>query len=641
MKTIGRIIGASAISTLPLRPQAAPLAGLAVRRLAARSFVYCAFLVVACGYAIIYILALRTGPTSLVHGLFWLCTLLALGAVQLLIMSGCQDREAALTAVLLGALFYLPKFFRSPRFFDYHDELAHWYATEQLLAGHGAFAANADNPIVQYYPGLHVLTAALSSMTGLSVFAAGNIVCAWAHMVTCLAVYGLCHQLTNSPRTALSAVLIFAANPAFFYFDAQFAYETLGIVFFIVILLWAMRIATPLTRVSWVEIGLTGLLIVTLVVTHHVTSYLLAGALTVLLALSCALCRRAQIPRRSCYQLVALAGLALAASLTWMLAVARGTLTYIRGPVVADLTAVRDYIAAGGHPQASRPLFAGAEIPTYEIYFSYVSIVVLFVLYMCVLAGLRRKEMRNDPRQWTLLLLGAVYFTSLPVVFVFSDQTAKRPWAFAFVGLAVTCAPVVCRMLIGQGRLCRIAGFSLVVILYVGGVVTLSGYDIRFPGTYNAASDALSTTPDVIAAASWLDEHYGYGNSFIADETDANVIGAYGGEDPRTYQSFGYEPWKVIFPTHLGQAVYAELRSDDARFIVIDKRIATGQPVSGNYYFSATEPDAGTGLRPFDLRSLDKFRHGPFSEIYNNGNIVIWEYRNWVRPSSMQGIPRP
>src|ERR1700729_1282170 len=153
-KAISRILGASAVSALPQ----------AVSRLPARCFAYCAFLFAACGYAIVYTLALHTGPTDLVHGLFWLCTLLILGAVQLLIKSNCRDREAALIAIVLGGLFYLPKLFRSPHFFDYHDELAHWYATEQLLAGHGAFVANPDNSIVQYYPALHVLTAALSSM---------------------------------------------------------------------------------------------------------------------------------------------------------------------------------------------------------------------------------------------------------------------------------------------------------------------------------------------------------------------------------------------------------------------------------------------------------------------------------------------
>jgi Dolichyl-phosphate-mannose-protein mannosyltransferase len=609
--------------------------GTTVATLLIRCFAYCAFPLAGCGYALVYILALHDGPSNLVHTMFWLCTILGIGAVQLFIRSGCSDRESGLVAALAGGLFYLPKYFRSPRFFNFHDELAHWYATDQLLSGHGAFAPNPETPVVQYYPGLHVVTAALSSTTGLSIFAAGNIVCAWAHITMCVAVYGICRQLSKTPGTALTAALLYAASPAFFYFDAQFAYETLGLAFFTVALLCALRIARPSNVVSWAELALMGFLVLALVVTHHVTSYLLALTLTVLTVACRVLRHRALVSRRNYRQLVMLTTVAIAANLTWLFGVARGTISYLGGPIMADLTAVRSYFQAGGH--TSRQLFTGAAIPEYEVFGSYAAVVALFTLYVWLLMRIRRRDFRRDPRQWAMTLLGGLYFASLPVVFVFNDQTAKRPWAFAFVGLAATCAPIAHRLLAARIRLVGLIGLCIVVILYVGGVVTFSGQDIRFPDSYNAGSDSLATTPDLIAAATWLDAHYGNGNRFIGDATIAQVVGAYGRQYPLTYENFGYRPWNVVFPKQLGPEVYDELNNDGARFIVIDQRIATTQPLPRAYYFNAAEPDANSGIRPFDIQSLDKFKDGPFDEVYNNGNIIIWEYLNWVRPSSTRG----
>ena len=538
----------------------------------------------------VYTLALHAIPTGWIHALFWADTLLALGAIALIVRLGCRTREGGLLAILTGALFYLPKFFRSPHFFNFHDELAHWYATNQLLAGHGPFVFNPDNLAVQYYPGLHVLTAVISSTTGLSIFAAGNILCAWAHMTVCLAIYGLSRQLGGSPGTALTAVMLYAASPTFFYFDAQFSYETLGLVFFAVVLACAIRMSSPGEQVAWAEAGLACILAVALVVTHHITSYLLAASLTVLAGTCWILRRRAPVPGRTLRQLTTLAAIAAVANLAWLLTVAPYTLAYLRGPIAGDLTAVADYFRAGGH--TSRQLFSGAGIPSYEVFGSYAAVLVLFGLYASKLAGLRRREMRLDPRQWVLLLLGGLYFASLPVVFVFNDQTTKRPWTFAFAGLAVLCAPDICRLLSGRTWLAWFGGAGLLAIIYVGGVVTFSGQDIRFPGSYNAGSDSLATTPDLIAAAYWLDAQYGNGNPFIGDATIAQVVGSYGRQDPRTYENFGYRPWDVIFPERLRPAVYTELHRDDARFIIIDRRIATQQSIPRDYYFNAAEPDA-------------------------------------------------
>lgn len=604
-----------------------------------RCMAYCAFPAAACGYAAVYTIALRTGPTNLVHGLFWLCTGLALVAAQLLIRAHCGPREAGLAAAVLGALFYLPKFFRSPHFFDFHDEYAHWYATQELLSGHGLAVLNPDNLVVQYYPGLTSITAVISSMTGLSVYAAGNIVSAWAHILTCLAIYAVCRQLKRSPAVALSATIIFGANPAFFYFDSQFAYETLAVALFAVILLGAISIAAPQTLSSWTEVGMLTILIAALAVTHHATSYVLTAGLFALAILSLILAHRARLTRRASAQLVVLAGAAVVITGTWLLTLARYTFSYLTPLLAADIDGVRVLLASEG--QTSRKLFATAVIPEYEIVGSYLAVAVLFALYLWILSRLRDKDIRQDSRQWLLIALGGFYFASLPVVFSLNQPTAKRPWVFAFMGMAVAGAPLLHRILTTKSKILWLAGATIVIVSYIGGVVTMSGADIRFPGRYEAGSDTLAATPDVVAAAYWLDAHYGDGNPIIADETDAQLFGSYGRQDPRTYEYFGYEPWNVFFPRTLNPGVYSELQADGARFMIVDLRMATEPPLPQGYYFNAVEPGANTGTRPFSIESLEKFQYGPFDEVYNNGNIIIWQYLRWKNPVLAQGKVMP
>jgi hypothetical protein len=599
-------------------------------KIATRSLVYVAFPLAACGYACIYTLALRGASVSVVHALFWACTATVLGAVVLLVRAGCTDIEAALASALLGAVFYLPKYFRSPLFFNFHDEYAHWYATQQLLTGHGLSVQNPDNLVVQFYPGLTALTSAVSSMTGLSVYAAGNLVAAWAHIVSCLAIYGLCRQLGSRPAVSLCAVLLFAANPAFFYFDAQFAYETLAVAFFATALLGATAIASPDRDSSWADVLLLAVVVGALIMTHHATAYVLAVTLVLLASSSFVLRNRAGLSARACRQLAVLAGFSVAATAAWLLTVARYTFSYL-GPLIStEIDGIRDLFATAGH--SSRQLFATAVIPTYEIVGSYLAVVVLLGLYVWILATLRHRDIRHDPRHWTLMLLAGAYFASLPAVYALNAPTAKRPWVFAFIGLAAVGAPAVHRALTSARLLIWLACSSLMVILYIGGVVTMSGEDIRFPGAYEAGSDTLAATPDVISAAYWLDSQHGSGNDIVADETDAQIFGSYGRQHPQTYEYFAYKPWNVVFPAVLNATVYDELRSDHARFIIIDRRIATQPPLPQGYYFNSQEPDGNTGKRPFGLRSLDKFRLGPFEEIYNNGNVIIWQYLKWVGP---------
>src|SRR6187455_2985670 len=100
-----------------------------------------------------------------------------------------------------------------------------------------------------------------------------------ARLIFVLALFLFFERASGSARIAGVASLIYMTNPHFLYFDAQFGYETMALPLAAVVLfVIARRAQTP--RAVWS--GLTVIALVTIgsvVVTHHVTSAMLAGFL--------------------------------------------------------------------------------------------------------------------------------------------------------------------------------------------------------------------------------------------------------------------------------------------------------------------------------------------------------------------------
>jgi hypothetical protein len=568
-------------------------------------------------YAWSYMLAWRGGAG--VHVLFWAATVLALASAGTAAKLAVVPRRAGFwLATGLAGLFSAPKLLRAPGYFSFYDELAHWRATQQLLDGGALLAENPLNRVVAFYPGLHAVTAALAAATGWSVVTAGAVVAVAAHCLSGAAVYLLAERLLGRPRVALVAAAVFMANPAFFYFDAQFAYETLALPLVCVAVMLALGLDGASPRRRRVQAGAAAAVVVAVAVTHHASSYVLAAVLAG--AAGLALLQRPAA--RHWPQLAALAVLAVAGPLVWVATVARYTLRYLGPYVTSNLASVPGFVRSD---QPARPLFAGSTLPRYEIAGSYASVVVITGLVGAGLWLLRRDPAwRRNPAWRTLALLGAAYFVSLPMVALRVDQAAKRSWAFAFIGLAPVCSLALAGLVRRAGLAGAAAAGSLLLVLYVGGVATLSGEHIRFPGPYAPSADPRSTTADVVASARWLRRAHGPGGRVMGDRTLAATMGAYGEQVPVTWSYYGYRVWDVFMPERLGPGVLAELDRSGTRWVAVDRRAAGRPPLTG-YYFDDAEPGAFTGqaLAP---ASLDKFDAPPFDRVYDNGDVVLYRY---------------
>ncbi len=187
---------------------------------------------------------------------------------------------------ILGICFYLVQFIVSPLHFSSFDDFLHWRTLADILRTNHLFSVNSMLPVSPYYPGLEIVTNAVSTMSGLSPFYASVVVIGVSRLLMVLSLFLLYERITDSSRLAGIGMLIYMVNPHFLFFDSIFNYETLALplaTFMFYILaryenghqdhrLGAMRAWFVLAAVT---------------ITHHMTDYIFVGLLMLWAAINC------------------------------------------------------------------------------------------------------------------------------------------------------------------------------------------------------------------------------------------------------------------------------------------------------------------------------------------------------------------
>lgn len=552
--------------------------------------------------------------------LFWAGVALAVvsfvfGAAQ----AGLDVRSALLLCIGLAVVLSAPKFGRSPINFEFFDEMQHVRATGDLLAGGSLFESNPLNPLSARYPGLHLVTVPVARAADSSVFAGGNLVILAARILLLTALLTLYRRALASIWLGAIAVLLYAANPAFFFFDAQYSYESLALPISAAVLAIAL---SGEGDGPW-RGALAFALVLATVVTHHIS----AAMLTVMLTLLAVSLRACDGPSAVARRLAMLALGAAVATVSWWVLAAPQTWRYLEKDVGGNLDAIPEFLLGRG---AARAPFAGSPfpLPAYERFASYAGVMLLGLAF---LAGARRL-LRGRPRAgWAVAfsILGVMFFVSLPLQLLQASQASPitpRIWEFAFIGVAPIAAVGLRGAFtqpIAQWR--AIGATAALVLIMAAGVMLRSGDNIRFPGPYIASGGPRAATPETIAAARWLKRHYGSGTRVMGDFTLAPVFGAYGDSFPVIYQHHGYRPWRVFFSQRLTGAGRYELDRSRTEFVVVDSRMGM-RPAFGGYYFSLAEDSHPWRTIPRSfLRKFDK--DGSFERIYDGGHVRIYRYR--------------
>ena len=565
---------------------------------------------------------------------YWLGEAMLFGPVawRLLSRPRLGEGEAAGLALGLATATYVVKFCYSPSAFTFPDELEHLRTTVSMLSTHHLFGVNYLLPVSPDYPGLEEATAALVSLTGMPVFAAGLLVAGLAHLLFAAALYVVFRVVSGSAVVAVAAVAVYATNPHYQIFDAIYGYQTLALAFFGLALvaalgIWAPGIWAPgiggspagARRACWWALAVA--LAAATVVTHHVTSYVLAGSLLLLAAAAAA--RRAAPIRPA---ILAAACVALIA--IWTAVAAGATLGYLTPPVrgLADGLAgvFGAHVAAGSTGTPSGP-------PADQF--------AAYAATVLVMAGLPfgwwRIWRTQRGNTWALALgIGAVGYyvlTALRLTTPDGSELAGRALTFVYIPVGYTLAMAV----FGSGSLRwprwlrwpRLAGRRAaprVVLGAVAGAILLAGgiatgwppYWERLPGRFVVDGFESGVTPEGIAAATWTLDTLGPGQRIAADFTNELLLGSYGDQDPvGSLPSLYCGPDWTITDTYLAN-------QQQIRYLVVDLRMSE-QPTLAGGYFSVSSSGCPSPIPRSYLTKFDSV--SGFDRIYDSGNIIIYD----------------
>jgi hypothetical protein len=559
--------------------------------------------------------------------LFWtaLLTLFVPMAARLLMPAVARRERIGLLAVL-GLELYVAVLLLSPIAFTDFDDFAHWRTTLDIAQTNHLFQPNPLLPISAQYPGLEIITQAISSLTGLSIFTAGIIVIGVARLIGVLALYLLFEVLIRSAWAASIGTLLYMANPHFLFFDAAFSYESLALPLALLVLYAVARrsLRRDGTHAGWTMTIWLGL--ATVVITHHLTSYALAAFLVLWAVALVVVHRGLQIRGEP----GGAALLAIVLSLVWVVYVGSSVIGYVAPHVTAGLQQLAQVLLG---KLATRQLFhdgAGSVTPRWEQMTAYAAVGLILV---GVPFGLSQiwKRYRDNAAAIALGIAALAYPASQALRLTQEGaETAERASEFLFVAiafvLAVGATEVWLRSPVSWPRhaLATVAA----AIIFVGGVVGGSGPTWnRLPGPYLVSADQRSVTPEGIDAATWASAYLGPGHLIATDRVNQLLMGTYGRQHVVTGADSHLPVVTVFFSAQLDAYDRAILRKAGAQYLVIDHRLSTGLPRVGVFY-EIGEPGAFQHTTPMSPALLSKYDAVPgVGRVFDSGDIVIYDVR--------------
>jgi hypothetical protein len=521
--------------------------------------------------------------------------------------------EAVVAVVMLGVSLYLVKVLHSPLEFTFHDEFSTLRTTLDIERFGSLFEPNPLIEVHPVYPGLELVSSALSSLTGLSAFAAGLVVIGVMRVALMAALF-LVFEAVASTRVAALGTVLYASNPNFVFFDSQWAYESFALPLALVV----VALAAQGRRSTWLAVPV----VLALCVSHPLTSIAVIAFLAVWAGVDTWTARHSGGRQRS--ELWILAATGAAGLVLWVVFVARGLGGYL-GPVLGD--AGNSFVDLLLGQAGSKRLFGGAGVADTPIGERLLGYAAVLLALAAVGFGVRLVWHRLTPLAATLALTALVYPLSLPLRLTEAGtEISNRASEFVFVGVAVLGALALTEY--GRGRRSAVLAVPAVAaVALVGGVIIGTAPWSRLPGEYEVVADESSVEPEGMAAASWARRELGPGNRIFTDRVNGLMMGSIGLQEPQVGEVDGRPLPKLLT---------APLLDDDARFIVsadrigylvADRRIATAPPAVG-FYFTRHEPGAYRHKRPIELDALVKWDLVcPVGRVFDSGHLIVYDTR--------------
>jgi hypothetical protein len=595
------------------------------------------------------------------EGLYWLSLAIVTVPIMARLLVRRASRPERLGLVLvIGLYLYLVKVLQSPFAFTYGDEFMHVFNVNQILQTAHLYSANSLLPASSLYPGLEAATASLLRLSGLDTFTGGLVIIGLARLLMMLSLFLLYEQLSHSARVASLGAALYAANANFVYWSAQFSYESLALplatlVLFVVARRQAAR--QPAERLGLTLVAVA--LVATVVVTHHLASYFLAGALACWALVAglerwmitgsayrlleqpwrvkawASLCRVvrpfAGRPARPTYGELesggpsGLAWFAVLAVLFWLFFVANLTLSYLSPVFGTALNSILNWI---GGEATSRTLFQSGTGVTTSLLERATGYTAVLLCLLGLPFGLRqvwRRGWHNPP----LLFLAAssvAYFAALGLRFLPSAwEISNRSSEFLFIGLALVLAMSHFPVWAGWRHLVRLALVPAAAIILAGGIIAGWPPNLRLTRVYRVAVSQQSFEPVGLSMTRWILAHLGPNHNFAADQTNGRFLLVYGQQNVLLGQNRSAEeilerPGPSLEDVNL-------LREDSIDYVLVDRRVIADDTMAGFFFETGPVwPLPASALRPAEV--YEKFDQSPqVNRLADGGDLVLYDVR--------------
>ncbi len=569
--------------------------------------------------------------------LFFLAGLLLIfGPNVIRLLSSTPSRlERICLLCVIGICFYLVELMISPLYVSGYDEFLHWRTASDILKIRHLFSENSMLPVSPYYPGLEIVTNALSTMSGLSIFNAGIIIISAARLLMILSLFVFYEQVTNSSRMAGIATVIYMTNPHFLFFDASFSYETLALPIATSMLCILARYQTiDKDHARWMLFS-AWIILMAVTVTHHMTDYVFDGFL--MLWLGASLFQTSSQKVRRSLATITFLGLVLSLSYAFLLK-QNPVWGYLYDYFRAAFTEL-DHILAG--TSTARPLFSNQAVSPTPLWDRLLMMASIGLVALGLPFGLLSlwHQHRHDALP---VMLGVVSF-AYPITQAFrftnfGGEITDRSAAFLFLPVAYVLTIFIThfwptRTLSWRAASCITCAISVILL---GSVLLASGPAFFIlPGPYEVVADGRSIEPEGIQAASWSFSHLGPDNRIGTDRVNQMLMSTFGDQRVVTQLDDNVDISSVFYSSHFGPEEVAILQQARVRYLVVDLRLSTGLPLIG-FYFEDSEPNAYHLIRPISTQALTKFNAIPqINRVFDSGDIVIYdvgELVDGVRP---------
>jgi len=594
------------------------------------------------GVALVYFAnaAARQGTPGMAP-LWWAGVLAIFMPTAALLVFGRASRNEAVTALLLvGVALYCVKLLYAPGMLWEFDELLHYRTLDDVLRTGHVFNNNPLLHVSPYYPGLESVIASIKLVTGLSEIQAGLVLVAIVRLLGVLAIFLLLERVAIPSRFAGPATLLYMTCPAFLYFDAMMSYESMALALALVTLfvLAAAQLEQGAQRQRLNVVG--AVLVLAVVVTHHVTSFILAGALTAWVLFQLFYTSRARkrddaapLAGTRRQQLIArvsdLPGslwvpvLAVAATALWLLNVAEVAISYLLPQLVDGVTEMLRMIFSH---ESGRQLFqssGGHSSPLLERLAGLGSVALILLLIPISLKYIWERRHSNVLAQF--FAIGSLgYPAILALRFTRNGwDVGSRATAFVYLPLAFTIAAGL-ELLITRrfkdSRAFAVIAMAAVAIIFAGGIIAGTAPITRMPSPYDPGVAEVPYDVESIAAADWAASTFGPGHRMVADSAQATLMGSVGrqhvlsSEESVSVSAIYIEPGLDVWGREI-------ISNNSIGYVLVDRRLAGVEPLKG-FLFEKWEReifDYGSSLSTSTVGKFDEVRAA--DRVFDSGNL--------------------